>query len=141
MKQTTKAQKAATNKKYYEKHKDEIAEKKKRHYREHKDEYAERMKKYYLNHKDELSEKHKKYNKERRYTLTKKQEKLIDIISFMPCVEDINYPYEKSPTDHRGDVEESLIQALEVVSKGTKNEDLCKEVIEKARKIFSNCSN
>ena len=131
------------NKKYYAKHKTDLLEKKKKHYTEHKDEYAIRMKKYYLEHKDELSEKHKKYYFEHKFHLSQKHEKLIDITVSIPSLEELEAygGYERTPTDHRGSTEENLICALEIVSKGTRYEDICKELIEKAKTIFMYCEN
>ena len=75
-----------------------------------------------------------------KFALSRKHEKLIDIA--------VNIPTNKKemsrlggnratiPVDHRGNAENSLVLALETISRGTAYQEICYEIIEKCNSIF-----
>ena len=52
------------NKRYKEKHQEQMKEQQKKYYEEHQEEIKERRKKYRENHQEEIKERHKKYYEE-----------------------------------------------------------------------------
>lgn len=72
-----------------------------------------------------------------KFALTKKHEKLIEITTDIPELSYIkDRKYVLIPIDYRGNAENSLLLALEVLSKGTQYENICNEMIKRARDIF-----
>lgn len=136
MDKNKKQQKAEANKKYYAKHKTEIAKKKKNYYQANRDKYSKRMKAYYIENKTELAKKHKEYYEKHKYQPSKKHSNLINITVSIPSMEEILTPYTRCPEDYRSKTEAYLIEAIEQLSKGTKYEDICKELIEKASSVL-----
>lgn len=65
-KEARRAYKKEHNAKYYQEHKDKIAEYMAKRYQEHKDKIAERHAKYYQEHKQEIAEKKAKYREEHK---------------------------------------------------------------------------
>ncbi|WP_342759495.1 hypothetical protein [Kineothrix sedimenti] len=73
-----------------------------------------------------------------KFELSKKHQKLIDISVSIPTIRDMQRgSYHLGvPIAHRENAEESLLCALEIISKGTQLEDTCAEIIDRAREIF-----
>lgn len=131
-----KQKKSQYNRKYYLCNKEKLEEKKKIYYLNNKDKYSKRAKRYYNEHQAEISIKHKEYYEKNKFKPSKKISKLIEITVSIPTIEEIQGAYEHAPIDHRRDVEEYILSALETLSQKTKCEDTCKDLIEKARRIF-----
>lgn len=75
----------------------------------------------------------------RKFELSVKHEKLIDIEVNTPTLAElrqIGYDKDWIITDHRGNAENSLVCALETISKGTQYEDVCHNLIDKCLAIF-----
>ena len=70
--------------------------------------------------------------------LNKKHEKLIDIEVKIPNLEDMSYLYtgEYGIMDFRANAEYSLMEAIEVISKNTRYENICNSIIKKCQDIF-----
>lgn len=72
--------------------------------------------------------------------ISKKTKMLIDAIVSVPTVEEIAtcrfVPSEELMADHRSNVEDILLMVLERLTKNTVNEELGKELSEKARAVF-----
>lgn len=80
----------------------------------------------------------------KKFSLSKKHKELIDIEVNIPTLKEKHtWGYHKDGviTDHRGNAENSLLDALEIISKGTQYEDVCKNIIEKSKSIFEEDDN
>lgn len=72
-----------------------------------------------------------------KFALSKKHEKLIEITTDTPELSYIqSIKYTMLTIDYRGNAENNLLWALEVLSKGTQYEDVCNELIKRAKEIF-----
>lgn len=77
-----------------------------------------------------------------KFALSKKHEYLIDKISEIPTIEDIincawsNDLLKGKHTDFRYNTEDVLLMIIETLTKGTQQEDIGKEISEKARVVF-----
>ncbi|MBD5534594.1 MAG: hypothetical protein HDQ99_02825 [Lachnospiraceae bacterium] len=77
-----------------------------------------------------------------RFTLSKKHEYLIDKIEEIPTINDIqNAAWSKDMlngkyTDFRYNTEDTLLMIIETLTNGTQQEDIGKEISEKARIVF-----
>lgn len=75
-----------------------------------------------------------------KFSLSKKHEKLIEIAVNIPSnkkeMSQLGGERATIPIDHRGNAENSLVIALEAISKGTAYQDICCEIIEKCNAIF-----
>lgn len=77
-----------------------------------------------------------------KFTLSKKHEYLIDKIEEIPTINDIqNARWSKDMlngmhTDFRYNTEDTLLMIIETLTKGTQQEDIGKEISEKARAVF-----
>ena len=82
-----------------------------------------------------------------KFTLSKKHEYLIDKIEEIPTINDIqNAGWSKDMlngkyTDFRYNTEDALLMIIETLTKGTQQEDIGKEISEKARAVFDYYSN
>ncbi len=71
--------------------------------------------------------------------LSKKHEKLIDIEVEIPNSEEINslgFNKDWIIIDHRGNAENSLIEIIKIISKNTKYEGVCNNIVKKCEDIF-----
>lgn len=77
-----------------------------------------------------------------KFALSKKHEYLIDKIGEIPTIEDIAHcawSYDRLRgihTDFRYNTEDVLLMIIETLTKGTQQEDIGKEISEKARAVF-----
>jgi hypothetical protein len=77
-----------------------------------------------------------------KFSLSKKHEYLIDKIVEIPTVEDISHSAWSNDhltgkhTDFRYNTEDVLLMIIEILTKGTQQEEIGKEVSEKARAVF-----
>lgn len=78
----------------------------------------------------------------KKFALSKKHEKLIEITTDTPELAYIQrVKFEQTRIDFRGNTENNILWALEVISKGTQYEDICKELIARATEIFEYYNN
>ena len=77
-----------------------------------------------------------------KFVLSKKHEYLIDKISEIPTIEDIvhcvwsNDMLSGKHTDFRYNTEDVLLMIIETLTRGTQQEDIGKEISNKARAVF-----
>jgi len=74
-----------------------------------------------------------------KFVLSKKHEKLIDIEVSVPSISEFNHigvNKEWIVVDHRGNAENSLVVALETISRNTVYEEVCKNIVSKCEAIF-----
>ena len=77
-----------------------------------------------------------------KFALSKKYEYLIDKISEIPTIEDIvhcvwsNDMLSGKHTDFRYNTEDVLLMIIETLTRGTQQEDIGKEISNKARAVF-----
>ena len=77
-----------------------------------------------------------------KFSLSKKHEYLIEKIGVIPTIDDIqNAAWSKDMlngkyTDFRYNTEDALLMIIEMLTKGTQQEEIGKEISEKARAVF-----
>lgn len=77
-----------------------------------------------------------------KFTLSKKHEYLIEKIGEIPTIDDIEHStwsgdmLNGKHTDFRYNTEDVLLMIIETLTKGTQQEDIGKEISEKARAVF-----
>ena len=77
-----------------------------------------------------------------KFSLSKKHEYLIDKIGEIPTIEDISHSAWSNDqllgkhTDFRYNTEDILLMIIETLTKGTQQEEIGKEISEKARAVF-----
>ena len=77
-----------------------------------------------------------------KFVLSKKHEYLIEKIGEIPTIDDIihcawsNDLLRGKHTDFRYNTEDTLLMIIETLTKGTQQEDIGKEICEKARNVF-----
>lgn len=78
----------------------------------------------------------------RKFSLSKKHEYLIDKLGEIPDTGEISHGLWSSDlmhggsTDHRGNTEEILLSIIETLTNGTQQEEIGKEIVQKARAVF-----
>lgn len=77
-----------------------------------------------------------------KFALSKKHEYLIEKLCNIPTIENIQHSIWSNDllngmhTDFRYNTEDTLLMIIETLTKGTKQEDIGKEISEKARAVF-----
>lgn len=73
-----------------------------------------------------------------KYTLSKKHEYMIEKCCEIPSIDEIKGDgfMRTVPTNFRYNTEDILLMILENLTKGTQQENITKEIIEKARAVF-----
>lgn len=75
----------------------------------------------------------------KRLELSKKQEKLIEVLVNLPDKKDIGTEalLEGVAIDCRGAAFDAVCDALLALSSKTQSEDICKDIVDKAKKLYS----
>lgn len=75
----------------------------------------------------------------KRLELSKKQEKLIEVLVNLPDKKDIGIAalMEGVAIDCRGTAFDAVCDALLAISSKTQSEDICKDIVDKAKKLYS----
>lgn len=78
----------------------------------------------------------------RKFSLSKKHEYLIDKLGEIPDQEELSHNLlsanilQGTCSDHRGNTEDILLSIIEALTKRTQQEEIGKEIVQKARAVF-----